>query len=226
MVILSVTSSIKTTARAVTLLTPAVLLAVFTLWSGGCSSGSAKSDPLQLGAGLVKTDTSGPVTSDAVERLIALKVGDKGADGEPVIRSLTVKTESGGTDVHLELNRPVSCHPGALVGTAVTVARLVMSSVYQHPDAGNVSIVFYGAGEGSDSQDTPAVRIAMTRASATAIDWVKLDEDNIGALATEYWVEPSVLQNYHDYGSAPIDDPALLEQAAGGSGDTLATLRR
>lgn len=202
---------------------PAVLLAALMLWTGGCAGGSAKSDSLQIGAGLVKADTSGPITSEAVERLIALKIGETGANGQPVIRSLTLQSESGGTEVDLELNRPFSCHPGALVGTAVTVARLVMSSVYQHPGVANVKIVFYGTGDENDDQDKPAIRIAVSKTAAEAIDWVELSEDNIETLASEYWVEPTVLQNYHEYGSAPITDPAQLQRAAGDSGGAMAS---
>lgn len=191
------------------------------LVGSGCSdSGSAQNNPFDAGTGPITTKTKGPITQDVVEKLITRKLGDAGVQGQPVIRSVTLTPETGGTFVSMELNRTASCHPGALVGTSVTMAQQVMSAIFLYPDVSRTQLTLYGPTEDAKDKDKQAVRILVTKEAASKIDWFQFNESTVASLSSDFWVEPSVLANYQQFGSAPITDPAKLQAANGGTTKT------
>ena len=189
-------------------------LSLLALIASGCGgSGSAQTGSLDAGTGPATTKNKGPITQDLVQNLIKRKLGDAGVQGQPVIRTVTLTPESGGVTVNMELNRTASCHPGALVGTAVTMAQQVMSAEFLYPDVQKAQLILYGPSEDPKDKDKPAVRIVVTKDAAAKIDWFQFNEQTVAGLVSDYWVEPSVYANYQQYGSAPITDQEKLQAA-------------
>lgn len=197
-----------------------VAVALLGFMVSGCGSSSAENNPFDAGTGPVTTKTKGPISENVIENLVTRKLGDAGIQGQPVIRSVTLTPEAGGTFVDMELNRTSSCHPGALVGTAVTMAQQVMSAVFLYPDVSRAQLTLYGTTEDAKDKDKQAVRILVTREAAAKIDWFQFSESTVASLSTEFWVEPGVLANFQQYGSAPITDPAKLQAANSGTATT------
>jgi hypothetical protein len=200
--------------------------ATFVLAAGavGCSDSSDdKTSSFDIGTGPITNRAKDPISKELVENLVTRKLGDAGAQGQPVIRSITLTPEAGGMYLAIDLNRTASCHAGALVGTSVTMAQQVMSALFRYPDVSRVQMTLYGPTEEFQDKDKQAVRIMVTKESAAKIDWFQFKETTVASLASEYWIEPSVNQSYLQYGSAPITDPALLQEANGGGAATATT---
>jgi len=206
------------------LIVKAVMIGAFVVTSAlaavACSDDSSSKNTFDIGTGALTTKTKDPISKEAIETLINRKLGDAGVQGQPVIRSITLTPEANGVYVNMELNRTSTCHAGALVGTAVTMAQQTMSAIFRYPDVGRVQLTLYGPTESAADKDKQAVRIMVTKDAAGKIDWFQFTEKTVPTLASEYWIEPAVLANFQQYGSAPITDPALLEQATAGTATT------
>lgn len=188
---------------------------------GGCSDNSSEStNSFDIGTGPITNRAKDPISRDAVEKLVTRKLGDAGVQGQPVIRSVVLTPEANGTSLTIDLNRTASCHSGALVGSAVTMAQQVMSALFRYPDVSQIQLTLYGPTEAAQDRDKQAVRIVVTKDAAAKIDWFQFKETTVASLATEYWIEPAVKENYLLYGSAVITDPALLQQANSGAAST------
>jgi hypothetical protein len=184
---------------------------------GGCSgdSGSAESTAnTSTGSEHVTLKAKDPVTKEAVTKMVTRKVGSVDYAGDPIIRKITLSPEGGGTFVDIAVGRPPSCHPGQVVGYITEMSRGFMSSLFLYPDVVKVQVTLYGTTEDHSTKNDMAARDLMTKADADKIDdWFKFDENTIGQMSTEYWVEPTIYANWQQYGSAAITDPALLQQA-------------
>lgn len=191
------------------------IVAAAALAGAGCGDNGSTS-AFDIGTGPVTVKAKDPISREAVETIVTHKLGDAGIQGQPVIRSVTLTPEGTGTFVSIDLNRTSSCHPGALVGTAVNMGQQVMSAVFRYPDVSKVQLTLYGITEEAKDKDTQAVKIMVTKDAANKIDWFQFKEETVGTLASEYWIEPSVLVNYQTYGSAAILDEALRQAANGG----------
>jgi hypothetical protein len=187
------------------------------LVAASCSESSDRTNSFDIGTGPITTLTKDPISKGTVESLVTRKLGDAGAQGQPVIRSVTLTPESDGTFLAIELNRTASCHPGALVGTAVTMSQQIMSAIFRYPDVARMQLTLYGPTENAADKDKQAVRIMITKEAAAKIDWFQFNEKTVAGLATEFWVEPTVLTNYQQYGSAPITDQSKLQEANNGA---------
>jgi len=197
--------------------------AALALGIAGCSDSTESTNSFDIGTGPITNRAKEPISKDTVEKLVTRKLGDAGAQGLPVIRSVVLTPEGNGMYLAIDLNRTASCHAGALVGTAVTTAQQIMSALFRYPDVSRIQLTLYGPTEEAKDKDKQAIRIVVTKDAAAKIDWFQFKEATVASLATEYWVEPSVNQSYLQYGSAPITDPALLQQANNGAAATTAT---
>ncbi|MFA5801128.1 MAG: hypothetical protein WC911_01490 [Thermoleophilia bacterium] len=193
-----------------------VALAAVSVLALGCSDNNDKASALNTDTGAITTKTKEPVSKQVVETLVTRKLGDAGAAGLPVIRSVTLTPEANGTFVNIELNRTESCHAGALVGTAVTMSQQVMSALFRYPDVSRVQMSLYGTTEAPADKDTQAVRVMVTKDAASKIDWFQFKDTTVSTLASEFWVEPMVYANWQQYGAAPIDDEATRAAANNG----------
>ncbi|MHB8792937.1 MAG: hypothetical protein ACYC6O_06320 [Thermoleophilia bacterium] len=200
----------------------AAVAVALVLMASSCSDEKESSNSFDIGTGPITATNKGPISKDVVEKLVARKLGDAGVAGQPVIRSITLTPGATGTDLAIDLNRTASCHSGALVGTAVTMAQQLMSAIFRYPDVSKISLTLYGPTEDLKDKDLPAVKIVVTKDAAAKIDWFQFSELTVGTLATEYWLEPCVEQSYKLYGGATITDPALLEQANAACSSTTA----
>lgn len=199
------------------------LAAGLALGIAGCSDSSDKTGNADISTGPITTKAKDPISREAVETLVTRKLGDTALQGQPVIRSVTLTPEGSGKYVAIDLNRTASCHAGALVGTAIGMAQQIMSAAFRYPDVNRVALTLYGPTEDAVDKDKEAVRIMVTKDAAGKIDWFQFNENTVASLSSEYWVEPSVLANFQQYGSAPITDPALLQQANPGTATTPTT---
>lgn len=212
--------SLSLRSMASILLVSAIAASLMIFTAAGCGSSAAEGNPFDVGTGPITTKAKGPISREVVQNLITRKLGDSGIQGQPVIRDVTLTPEAGGTFVSMELNRTASCHPGALVGTSVTMSQQVMSAVFLYPDVSRVQLTLYGPTEDVKDKDKQAVRILVTRDAAAKIDWFQFNESTVASLSSEFWVEPSVMANFQQYGSAPITDPTKLQAANGGAAAT------
>ncbi len=201
--------SFRSSLKVFFLAAAAACLALVTF---GCSDTTERTNSFDIGTGPITTKTKDPISREAVEKLVTRKLGDVGIAGQPVIRSLALAPEPGGVYVSIDLNRTASCHPGQLVGTAVTMAQQVMSAVFLYPDVGRMQLTLYGPTEDAKDKDTMAVRIMVNRESASKIDWFQFRDATVETLATEFWVEPTIYANWKQYGGAAITD--AQQQAA------------
>jgi len=196
---------------------------VLALAGTACSENSENTSSFDVGTGPITTKAKEPITKETVQKLADRKLGDAGAAGQSVVRAITLTPDGAGTSVIIDLNRASSCHAGALVGTGISMAQQMMSAVFRYPDVSKVQVTLYGPTEAPEDLDKPAVRIVVTKDAATKIDWFQFTEKTAATLATEFWVEPCVYQNYQQYGGAVITDEGLLSQAKSGCGTTPAT---
>lgn len=186
-------------------LTAAAILSVTVL--PGCDDNSADNQPsYEVSTAPITTKAKDPISRDAVEKIVTHKLGDTGIAGQPVIRSITLTPEANGVFVSVELNRTASCHPGQLVATAATMAQQVMSAAFRYPDVSRVQLSLYGVTEAAKDKDTLAVRMMVTRAAATNIDWFAFNDINAEKVSTEFWVEPTIYANWKQYGGGAITD--------------------
>ncbi len=194
----------------------AFLLLALLAWTG-CSGNSQTADTpaSTLTGSKVTLKAKDPVTKEAVTKMVTRKVGSVDYAGDPIIRDIKLTPDGQqGTFVDINVGRPPSCHPGQVVGYITEMSRGFMSSLFLYPDVTKVQVTLYGTTEDAASKDVMAARALMVKADADKIsDWFKFDENTIGSLCTEYWVEPDIYANWQKYGSTAITDPALLEQA-------------
>ncbi len=193
----------------------AFLLLALLVWTG-CSGNSETADTpaSTLTGSKVTLKAKDPVTEEAVTKMVTRKVGSVDYAGDPIIRNIKLTPDGQGTFVDINVGRPPSCHPGQVVGYITEMSRGFMSSLFLYPDVTKVQVTLYGTTEDAASKDVMAARALMVKADADKIsDWFKFDENTIGSLCTEYWVEPDIYANWQKYGSTAITDPALLEQA-------------
>lgn len=193
------------------------------LAGAACSESSENNSSFDIGTGPITTKAKDPITKEAVQKLADRKLGDAGAAGQSVVRAITLTPEAAGTSVLIDLNRASSCHAGALVGTGISMAQQMMSAVFRYPDVSKVQVTLFGPTEAPEDLNKPAVRIMVTKDAAAKIDWFQFTEKTVTTLASEYWVEPCVYQNYQQYGGAVITDEGLLSEAKSGCSATPAT---
>lgn len=189
------------------LILPAAALAA-ALFLSGCGD-TAEAPVYDIGTGSFTTKTSkGPVSQEAVDSIVKRKLGDTDLAGKPMVRSIAITPEEGGQHVEIEISRTSSCHPGQVVGTAVTAAQQIMSAVFRYDDVSSIRLGLYGTTEEPKDLDKLAVRIMVTKAGAAKIDWFQFNDQNVETLASEFWAEPEIYSNWKQYGGAAITDEA------------------
>lgn len=197
-----------------------ILLAAL-LTIAGCGSSTTERPTYDVVTGPVTTKAKDPVSQDAVEKIVTRKLGDAGIAGQPVIRTITLTPEAGGVFADIQLNRTSSCHPGQLVGTAISMSQDVMSAIFRYPDVGRVQLTVFGTTEMPEDKDKPAARIMLTKAATANLDWFQFTNATVEKLSTEFWVEPNIYANWKQYGGAAITDEA--QKAAANEASAAAT---
>ncbi len=196
------------------LLLSLLLLAVVAVLAGCGGESSAETTAATDTGSKPVTINKGTVNKEDVEKMIVRKVGTVDYAGNPIVRKVELQPEAGGNAVIIQVGRPPSCHPGQVVGYITEMSRGFMSSLFLYDDVTRGDVSLYGTTENYSDSDKLAARAMMTRADAQKIsDWFTFDENSIGSMCTEYWVEPAIYENWKKYGSAAITDPALLQQA-------------
>ena len=183
----------------------------------GCGSSVPASADDQVNTGPLTITSKGPVNKEGIQATLDRQLGDAGIAGQPVTRSITLTPEAGGVFVDIQLNRTASCHPGQLVGTVVDITKHVMSSTFRYSDVSRVQISLYGPTELVQDKDKLAARVMVTKEQSTKIDWAAFTDQNAAQLSSEYWIEPSIYENWKKYGSAAITDPAQRAAANAGT---------
>ena len=189
------------------ILIPAILLLAAAALSSGCGGETAEAPTYDTGTGSLTTRTSrGPISKEAVEKIVVHKLGDTDLAGKPMVRNLVVTPEGNGKHVELEISRTASCHPGQVVGIAVTAAQQIMSVVFRYDDVSSIRLSLYGPTDEPKDIDKLAVRISMTKASAEKIDWFQFNDSTVESVANEFWAEPAIYANWKQYGGGAITD--------------------
>ncbi|MHB0866863.1 MAG: hypothetical protein ACYC6B_00305 [Thermoleophilia bacterium] len=164
-----------------------------------------------------------PVSQDVVEKIVSRKIGEEGNAGLPIIRQITLMPETGGTFVDIQLNRTSACHPGQLVGTAITMSQNVMSAVFRYTDVTRVQLTMFGTSESLADKDKAVARIMLTKETASTVDWFQFTDANVERLANEFWVEPTLYENWKQYGGGAITDQSQLNAANAAAAAAAAT---
>jgi len=208
--------------RSVSIILAVFFVSALTVIVSGCG-GTAERPTYDLGSGPITTKAKDPISQSAVEQIVTHKLGEAAAAGQPVIRQVTLTPEAGGVFVSIDLNRTSSCHPGALVGTAVTMAKNVMSALFLYPDVSKAQITLYGTTVDAANANKPAVRIMITKDSAAKVDWFQFSDTTVEKYSTEFWAEADIYANWKQYGGAAITDDAQKAAANSGAATTPAT---
>ncbi|MHB1389765.1 MAG: hypothetical protein ACYCXF_00800 [Thermoleophilia bacterium] len=183
----------------------------------GCGSGTSEKPTYDAIAGTATAlaPPKDPISKDAVVKIVTHKIGEEGIAGVPIIRQITLTPETGGTFVDIQLNRTASCHPGQLVGTAISMSQNVMSAIFRYTDVTRVQLTIFGTTDLAADKDKPVARILVTKKVASTIDWFQFDDAHVEKLATEFWVEPTIYENWKQYGGGTITNPSALKAANG-----------
>lgn len=146
------------------------------------------------------TTATDELTEDWLASRAASKIGSAN-----LLRKVTITDTGGDKQVLIEVDRPEVCHDGAVVGTVAVFAQNMMGILYKkYPEVANVEIVMYGIEQGVVS-DEVAMKIAVNRESAQAIDWFSFDETNMFQLATSYYMHPKIEESFRLEGALPYD---------------------
>lgn len=174
----------------------------------GCGDSTSAKPAVDVGTGPATVKAKDPISKEAVEKIVSRKLGDTAAAGEPMIRNLTLTPETNGVFVNIDLNRTTSCHPGALTGTTVTISQQVMAALFLYPDVSRVQVTIYGTTDAAADKDKAATTVMVDKATATNIDWFQFNDSTVEKLATSFWADPVVYQNWKQYGGAELTDEA------------------
>lgn len=208
----------RTAVTSVVLMLASLLTVTILAGCGGDTTERPKYEAVTGGSMTGPAKPKDPISKEAVEKIVTRKLGDAGIAGQPVLRQLTLTPEAGGTFVDIQLNRTASCHPGQLVGTAVSMSQNVMSAVFRYPDVARVQLTLFGTTESIEDKDKAAVRILVTKDVAANLDWFQFTDANVEKLAAEFWAEPGIYANWKVYGGGAITDEA--QRAAANAGVT------
>lgn len=200
---------------------PIITAAAVVFLTSGCSSSAEIPPPEQVDTSSPTTRAKGPITQEAVERMITRKMGNVGVNNQPLIRKVSLIPEADGIFVDIHVNRPPSCHLGIIVTYTVDMSKQFMSALFLYPDVAKVQLNLYGTTDEVADKDKLAARVVVNRASAEKIDWFNFNAQTAPQLATEYWIEPTIYGNWQQYGGEAITDPAL--RAAANAGVTTKT---
>lgn len=204
-------------SKKLLLLGSALMLLIMSVLAFGCSDNSTDEGQQQTAAQgdeQVVLKEKQPVTEDAVANMVTRKVGTIDYSGAPIIHYINVTPEADGKFVDIGVGRPPSCHPGQVVGYITEMSRGFMSSLFLYPDVARVQVTLFGTTEEAATKDETAARALMTKADAAKVtDWFAFTENTISEMATDYWVEPQIYENWQKFGSSTITDPSLLEEA-------------
>ncbi len=182
------------------LLPAACLLLLTIILASGCDGstpGASTESQAQRTAAL--TTKLGPVTKAAVQNVIDRQLGRTGFPGEPLTRKVVLTPAADGTFVDIYLNRLpcadvgllLQCEARQLPGDGVEAAQKVTSVLFnEYTGISRVQISLYGTT--LQDKNRLAVKIMITKADATRIDWASLSEKNAPHVASYWWADPSV----------------------------------
>lgn len=150
-------------------------------------------------------------TDEYTRQLAARRIGDPA-----LVRTAMVTNDGGGKFVKVEVNRPYTCHDGAVVGEVALFTQQVMGILFQDPAVKQIDITMFGSTLAPEDKDKVAMTVMVTRETADTIDWFTFDHTNMLKLVSSFYLDPIIEQSYINEGG----DPGLYQQTGGENGTT------
>ena len=186
-----------------------LLTGVLLLLAAGCGS-STENISTAPTFGAYTATTSGPINKDGVVQLITTNLGKTTEGGGPLIRDVSVTPAAGGIAIKMDINRtPCTeigtepfCNSGQLPSIAVEASTYLMVSLFRYDNVASAELDLYGTSLQPQDADKLAVKVVFTRDAANKVDWSKVTTKNVTQFASDYWVDPSVVQSEKDLAAA------------------------
>jgi len=83
-----------------------------------------------------------------------------------------------------------------------------MAALFLYPDVSKVQVTIYGTTDDPADKDKPATTVMVDKATASKIDWFQFNDSTVETMATSFWADPVVYQNWKQYGGAELTDEA------------------
>lgn len=175
--------------RAIAIMMSMAFLLAFSAVLAGCGSTSTTNT---FTAPPAKTTIEQkPLTEELVMDTAAKRIGDEG-----LVRYATITQEGDGKVIKIGLTRPAMCHDGALVGTVAGFAQKTISAFFKYEEVTRVEVAMFGTTSDTPPNDELALEIIVDRAANDRIDWFAFDDTTMPQLATSYFVDPRIQENW------------------------------
>ena len=83
-----------------------------------------------------------------------------------------------------------------------------MAALFLYPDVARVQVTIYGTTDDAADADKPATTVMVDKTTASKIDWFQFNDSTVETMATSFWADPVVYQNWKQYGGAELTDEA------------------